>query len=264
MYRAPLFTALVLALPALAAFAQDIAIPPDADAAEAALKNSTRHQEYVKIPLPNGGEVNTFVVYPERPDKAPTILVIHEIFGMTDWTNSVADHLAKQGFIALAPDMITGMEGNPMGVVRSLTKEQIAERLNAVRDYALKIPAANGKVASIGFCWGGGASWIYATAQPELDAAVAFYGTAPDPSELSNVGAPVLGLHGGDDARVNVTIDPAKAKMDELGKTFEYEIYPGAGHGFLRAQTAREANLEAAKKAWPRAVEFLRKYTETQ
>ncbi len=249
---------------AAAVFAQDTTIPPHQDSAADALKASTRHQEFVRLKLPSGGEVNTFVVFPERPDKAPVIIVIHEIFGATDWVNSVADQFAKEGFIALAPDMITGMEGNPMGVVRALTKEQILERLNVVRDHALAIPAANGKIGSVGFCWGGSASWLYATAQPALDAAVVYYGSAPDSAALANVKAPILGLFADNDARVNVTVEPAKKELDRLGRSFEYTMFPGAGHGFLRAQTATPANLEATNKAWPMTLEFFRKNLETK
>ncbi len=254
--------ALVALLAAGIASAQDSPMPPNQETAAAALKASTRHQEFVRIKLPSGGDVNTFVVFPERPDKAPVIIVIHEIFGATDWVNSVADQFAAQGFIALAPDMVTGMEGNPMATVRALTKDQIVERLNAVREYALKIPAATGKMGSVGFCWGGSASWLYATAQPALDAAVVYYGTAPSNEELAGVKAPILGLFAENDARVNVTVEPAKKELDRLGRSFEYTMLPGAGHGFLRAQTANEANLEGAKNAWPMTVEFFRKHLE--
>lgn len=263
MQRA-LITPCLITLLSFSACAQDVATPPNSDEAEAALGDSTRHQEYVKLPLPSGGEVNTFVVYPERSDKAPVVIVIHEIFGMTDWVNSVADHLAKQGFIALAPDMITGMEGNAMGLVRALTKEQIVERLNAVRDYALEIPAATGKIGVTGFCWGGSATWIYATAQPGIDAAVPFYGSAPDASELENIEAPILAHYGENDARVNVTIEPAQEKLDELGKSFEPHVYPGAGHGFLRAQTANEGNQNAADEAWDRTIAFFKEHLKTE
>lgn len=245
------------------AFAQDAALPPGEEGAPDALKASTRHQEFVKLKLPSGGEVNTFVVFPERPDKAPVIIVIHEIFGATPWVQSVADQFAKEGFIALAPDMITGMEGNAMSTVRALTKEQIVERLNVVRDYALTIPAATGKIGSVGFCWGGSSSWLYATAQPALDAAVVYYGSAPDNAALAQIKAPVLGLFAENDARVNVTVDPAKVEMDRLGLSFQPNVFKGAGHGFLRAQ-ANPANLEATKLAWPMTLEFFHKHLEAK
>lgn len=255
--------AFALALPAVS---QDIAIPPSDKTAEKALADSPRHQEIVKIPAP-GMDVplDVFVVYPERADKAPVILVIHEIFGASDWVHSVADHLAGQGFIALAPDFITGQDGNAIGLVRALTKQQIVERLDAVRDYALKLPAANGKVATIGFCWGGTSSFLYATAQENLDAAVVCYGSAPSKEELAKIQAPLFGNYGEMDARVNVTIEPAKKELDRLGKIFEYGIYDNAGHGFLRAQEGRDgSNLAATQKAWPATIAFLRKYTENE
>lgn len=246
------------------AWCQEITLPPSMDAAEDALKNSPRHGEFVNIEFPGETPIKTWVVYPERADRAPVILVIHEIFGMTDWVNAVADNLAEQGFIALAPDMISGMEGNPLSVVRALTREQIVERLNVVRDYALALPAANGKCGSIGFCWGGSASFIYATAQPKLDAAVVCYGTAPPNEELSKIEAPLLGLFGEMDARVNTTIGPAKELLDSLGKTFDYKFYDNAGHGFLRAQSGRGGdNGKATAEAWPTAITFFRKHLET-
>jgi len=253
---------------ALSAAAQDVVMPPAQDDAEAALENSPRHGEFVYIDVPGTDtKLYTWIVFPERPDKAPVVLVIHEIFGMTDWVNSVADNLAANGFIAVAPDMISGVEGddNNMTKVRALPDEEIVKRLNAARDYALELPAANGKTGSIGFCWGGSASFIYATAQPDLDAAVICYGSSPDAEALANVQAPLLGLYAENDARVNTTIDPAKEELDKLGKPFEYEIYSGAGHGFFRAQAgSRGANGEATKQGWERAVTFFRQHLETE
>lgn len=264
-----MFTAALLVFAGgMAAVAQDIEPPPHSEEAEDAIANSPRHQEFVDIDLPGTDvKLKTWAVYPERPDKAPVVIVIHEIFGMTDWVNSVADHLAKQGFIALAPDMISGTdpEENAMRRVRGLSREEIVKRLNAVHAYAVKIPAANGNTASIGFCWGGSASFIYATAQPELDAAVVFYGSAPEKEELAKVECPVLGCFGENDARVNVTITRAAEQMEELGKSFEYKMYDGAGHGFVRSQTTGDgSNARAAEEAWARAVAFLREHTETE
>ena len=234
------------------AVAQDA--PPSSETAEEALENSPRHGEYVEIPLPGSDTtIYTWVVYPERPDKAPIILVIHEIFGMTPWANSVADAFAKEGFIALAPDMISGKDKSKpaTATVRALTDEEIVERLNAVRDYGLGLPAANGKSASIGFCWGGSSSFIYAVAQPELNAAVVCYGSSPSKEDVAKIEAPVLGLYGENDARVNTTIPNAVEGMTGDGQSFEHEIYDGAGHGFFRAQSGQDgANGEAATKGW--------------
>ena len=135
--------------------------------------------------------------------------------------------------------------------------------LNATKDYAASLPAATQKYATLGFCWGGGQSFRYATVRPELGAAVVYYGVSPPLDALASISAPVLGLYGEDDARVVSTVEPAEAKMKELGKVYTVQVYAGAGHGFLRAQGDRSgANLEASKKAWPVTIEFLRKNLE--
>jgi carboxymethylenebutenolidase len=254
--------------------ARDENLPPGEAQAKAALEKSPRHGEYVDIKLPSGGTpIRSYVVYPERKDKAGVVIVIHEIYGLSDWIRGVADQLARDGFIAIAPDLISGLGPNGGGtdsvssrddvvkLVRGIAPEDATARLNAVRDYALKIPAANGKFATLGFCWGGARSFAYAAAQPDLDAAVVFYGTSPETADLARIKAPVLGLYGSDDARVNATIGPAEAEMKKLGKTYEPNIYQGAGHGFLRAQADREgANLKATQQAWPRTLAFLRQH----
>lgn len=257
-----------------AAPVRDQSLPPSEQQAKAALEKSPRHGEYVDIKLPSGGTpIRSYVVYPERKDKAGVVIVIHEIYGLSDWIRGVADQLAHDGFIAIAPDLISGLGPNGGGtdsvssrddvvkLVRGITPEDATARLNAVRDYALKIPAANGKFATLGFCWGGGRSFAYAAAQPDLDAAVVFYGTSPEAADLAKIKTPVLGLYGGDDERVNATIPPAEAEMKKLGKTYEPNIYEGAGHGFLRAQEDREgANYKATQQAWPRVLAFLRQH----
>jgi carboxymethylenebutenolidase len=264
------------AAPATAAPAapRDEKLPASETQAKAALDKSPRHGEYVDVKLAGGGApIRTWVAYPERKDKAPVVILIHEIYGLSDWIRGVADQLAREGFIAVAPDLISGMGPNGGGtdsvasrddvvkLVRGLTPEATLARLNAVRDYAVKLPAANGKTATIGFCWGGGQSFAYAAAQPGLNAAVVFYGTSPDAANLAKVKAPVLGHYGGDDARVNATIEPAQAEMKKLGKTYEPHVYEGAGHGFLRQQDGRDgANLKATQQAWPRTLAFLRQH----
>jgi len=256
---------LLMVLVAGWASAQNVAPPPDVDAVEGALKNSPRHGEFIFIDLPNGKKMKTWVVYPERSDKAPVVVVIHEIFGMTDWANGVADHLASQGFIAVAPDMIYEIDGdgNAMTKVRNLPHDERVKRLNAAREYGMNLPAATGKVGSIGFCWGGTTSFLFAVNQSGLNAAVVCYGSSPDTALMKNAKAPILGLYAGDDARVNTTIEAAEAELKKLGKSFEKEIYPGAGHGFFRQQKGRDgANMEAATKGWERAVTFFREHLE--
>lgn len=258
-----------------AASAVPAAAPPGEEGAKAALEASPRHGEWVDVKLADSGtKIRGFVVYPERKDKAPIVVVIHEIYGLSDWIRAVADRLAADGFIAIAPDLLSGLGPGGGGteslasrddvvkLVRAVTPEEATRRLDAVRAYATALPAANGRSATLGFCWGGARSFAYAASQPALDAAVVFYGTAPEAPELARVKAPVLGLYGADDARVNATIEPTATEMKKLGLTYETEIYDGAGHGFLRAQAGREgANLRASEKAWPRALEFLRRHT---
>jgi carboxymethylenebutenolidase len=248
------------------------ALPPDADHARAALSDSPRHGEWVDVKLPDGGKLLTWVVYPERKDKAGAVIVIHEIFGLTDWVRGVADQLAREGFVALAPDLLSGKGPNGGGTeslgegvgraIRELTPGEVAGRLDAVRAYALGLPAVNGKIGVVGFCWGGSQSFAYATAQPGLDAAVVYYGTsASDPAAYSRIHAPVLGLYGGDDARVDATIPTAEAEMRKLGKPFTAHVYEGAGHGFLRQLSGRDgANRRAAEQAWPATLAFFREH----
>lgn len=264
--KTTLLVSMILAAGLISAAAQDIELPPSADTAESSLAASPRHHEIVEVEVP-GKEftLSTFVAFPERADKAPVVIVIHEIFGLTEWAKSIADHLAKQGFIALAPDMISDMTDDKSAIakVRSLEKDAIIERLNAVHAYALTIPAANGKTGCVGFCWGGSSSFLFAVGQPELDAAVVYYGTAPAIEDLAKIEAPILAHYGEMDARVNVTIGPAEEEMKRLGKTYEYSIYDNGGHGFLRAQNGRDgSNFAATEKAWPSTIEFLRKHTE--
>jgi carboxymethylenebutenolidase len=251
-------------------------IPASAETAQQSLAASPRHGEWADAPLAGGDtKIRSWVVYPERKDKAPVVIVIHEIFGLTDWVRAVADQLAAEGFIAVAPDLLSGKgpggggtESFPAdgvrGAIGELTSDEVTQRLDAVRDYALALPAAGAKTATIGFCWGGTTSFAYATRQPKLNAAVVYYGTAPtDRAALANIGCPVLGLYGRDDARVTSTVEGTAKAMAELNKRFLPHIYDGAGHGFLRQQSGRDdANLKASQQAWAETVTFLKKNLE--
>ena len=256
--------------------ARDERLPPSEEAAKAALNASPRHGEFVDVPWSRErAPLRTWIVYPERKEKAGVVMIIHEIYGLSDWIRGVADQLAREGFIAVAPDLISGLGPGGGGtdsvasrddvvkLVRSLTPEETAMRLDSVRAYATRLPAANGRLATLGFCWGGGRSFSYAAAEPPPDAAVVFYGTSPDSVALPHVRAPVLGHYGGDDARVNATVEPARVALAALRRSYEPHVYDGAGHGFLRAQSGREgANLRATQQAWPRTLAFLREYLE--
>ncbi|HEY8468036.1 MAG TPA: dienelactone hydrolase family protein [Longimicrobiales bacterium] len=252
--------------------AQEPGMPPGAAAARARLEASPRHGEWVVVQTGPEDSVRAWVVYPERRERAPVVLLVHEIYGLTHWIRAVADQLAADGFIAIAPDLLTmknvptGQDGDPereaaVSAIRTLNPDDIHRQLRAVAAYGMRLPAATQRYGIVGFCWGGAVSFAHAVRVPELGAAVVYYGTSPDPSELAAVRAPVLGLYGGDDARVNVTVPPADSAMKALGKTFEYVMYEGAGHGFLRQQDGRDgANLAAARQAWPRTVQWFRQH----
>ncbi len=249
--------------------------PPGQDWAKARVDKSPRHQEWVKVKQ-GSRNVNSFVVYPEVKNKATAVIVIHEIFGMTDWVRSVADQLAEAGYIAIAPDLLSGAGENGGGteaiadrskigqVIRDLPADQITADLNAVADYVTKLPAANGKLVVMGFCYGGGQTFRFATNRAKLNAALAFYGTGPeDAAAIARIKAPVYGFYGGNDARVNATIPKSTELMKAAGKTYEPVTYEGAGHGFMRAgedpANTVEANKKAHDQAWVRVKEILKK-----
>jgi len=259
---------LALLVPAGALAAQ--ALPPTEDGAVARLDASPRHGEWVTFDAGGGDSVRAWLVYPERSDKAPVAVVIHEIFGLTDWIRAVADQLAAEGFIAIAPDLLSGKGPNGGGsasvdrqgaiaLVQRLEPAEVQRRLRAAAAYAMALPAARPVAASVGFCWGGGVSFAFATSWPGLKGAAVFYGTPPDADAMARIAAPVAAFYGGDDARVTSTVEPTRAAMQRLGKRYEPHVYDGAGHGFMRDQMGRNgANLKAAQDAWPKAVTFLR------
>lgn len=247
---------------------QTASIPASGVTATERIAASPRHGEWVAIKVGAADSVMAWVVYPERSQKAPVVIAIHENTGLNIWTRSVADQLAAEGFIGIAPDLTT------MGKTGSLTEETSADvgrqliqkvtpefgnaALDAVARYGMSLPAALPKYGVIGFCWGGGRSFLHATHAPGLGASVVFYGSPPNAEQMANIKAPVLGLYGGADARINATIPGADSAMKRLGKSYEYHIFDGAGHGFLRGQEGSEANAKAAQEAWPKTVAFLK------
>ena len=260
-------------------------LPPTGDApgdkyaeVKKQLESSPRHVDWIDIKASNGGApIKSFVVYPERKDKAPVVIVIQEIFGLTDWIRGVADQLAKEGFIAIAPDFMSGLGPNGGGsnelgeqgstqAIGKLTDDDKVRILNDVRAYAGTIPSASGKLGVVGFCWGGGTAFLYARKQPSLNAAVSYYGPMPaDPAEFATTKAPVLGLYGGNDVRVNPNIDKAKEGMAKAGATYDPHIFDGAGHGFLRQQNGSEqapGNMKATVEGWKLTLDWLKKYTK--
>jgi len=252
-----------------------IALPCTAQEwAKARLESSPRHGEWVQI---KHGErtVDAFVVYPEVSKKATAVVVIHEIFGLTDWVRGVADQLAEKGYIAIAPDLLSQMGkdgGNTTSfdgeavrrAIMALPADQITADLNATVDYATKLPACNGKFVVTGFCWGGSQTFRFATNNANALAAFPFYGTGPtEPAEIARINCPVYGFYAENDARVNATIDQSKELMKKAGKIYEPVFYAGAGHGFMRAgeaPDASDANKKAREDGWARLVELIGKH----
>jgi carboxymethylenebutenolidase len=248
---------------------------PGQDWAKQRADKSPRHQEWVLVKS-GARSVNAFIVYPEVKVKATSIVVIHEIMGLTDWVRSLTDQLAEAGYIAIAPDLLSGLGPKGGGTadfadrgaigraISALPPDQITADLNAVADFVSKLPAANGKVAVAGFCYGGSQAFRFATLRPNLAGAFVFYGSGPDKKEdIAKITAPVYGFYGAVDERVNVTIPRTQALMKEAGKKFDPVVYEGAGHGFMRAgedpANLKEANRWARNEAWERWKDILKK-----
>ena len=244
------------------------------DWAKARLEKSPRHLEWVKVKH-GDREVTCFIAYPEVKDKATAVVVIHEIFGLSDWVRGVTDQLAEAGYIAIAPDLLSGTASGGGGTaelgsgdavrkaISSLAPDQVTADLNAVADHVARLPACNGKVAVGGFCWGGGQTFRFATNNKNIKAAFAFYGTGPDKEEdIARINCPVYGFYGGNDERVNATIPKSTELMKKAGKTYEPVTYEGAGHGFMRAGEAPDAsepNKKARAEAWKRLKDLLKR-----
>ena len=244
---------------------------PAQDWAKTSLERSPRHREYV--PIHSGGRtVNTLVIYPETSRKAPVIVMIHEIFGLSDWAKGMADELAAQGYIVLAPDLLSGTGPNGGGTdsypamdaitkaVSGLPSDQVLADLQAVADFGLKLPSANGKLAVAGFCWGGGKSFAFATQRKDLSGAFVFYGPPPE-TAMANITAPIHGFYAANDARIDATIPATIDAMKAAGKKYDPVTYEGAGHGFMRAGEAPDAtpaNKQARDEAFKRLTALLK------
>jgi len=248
---------------------------PAQEWAKARIEKSPRHLEWVKVKHENR-EVNCSIAYPEVKDKATAVIVIHEIFGLSDWVRSVTDQLAEAGYIAIAPDLLSGTapggggtaELGGMDAVRKaisgLPADQVTADLNAVAAYVAKLPACNGKVVVAGFCWGGGQTFRFVTNNKDMKAAFSFYGPMPEKDEdLARIHCPVYGFYGGNDARINASIPRATEQMKKAGKTYDPVTYEGAGHGFMRAgedpADKNPANKKARDEAWERWKGLLKK-----
>jgi len=265
-YRQWLCTAAILCA-AFCASAQDWA--------KARLEKSPRHIEWVTVKNGNR-EVKCSIAYPEVKDKATAVVVIHEIFGLSDWVRSMTDELAEAGYIAIAPDLLSGSAPNGGGTaelggmdavrkaISSLPPDQITADLNAVADYVSKLPSCNGKVGVGGFCWGGGQTFRFATNRKDIKAAFSFYGPMPEnESDIRRIQCPVYGFYGGNDNRINASIPKTEELMKKAGKTYQPVVYEGAGHGFMRAgedpTDKNSANKKARDEAWKRWKDLLSK-----
>ena len=242
------------------------------DSVNQRLEKSPRHAEWITVK--NGDrQVRSFVVYPETKQKATTVILIHENKGLTDWVRGMADQLAEAGYIAVAPDLLSGMGPKGEGTsslgsedaareaIYKLEPDQVTKDLNAIADAALKFPASNGKLAVAGFCWGGGQSFRFAANRADLKAAFVFYGVAPEKEDIAKITAPVYGFYGGNDERITASIPDTTAAMKQAGKKYEPVTYEGANHGFMRAgedPKGPEADRKARTEAWQRWVELLK------
>jgi carboxymethylenebutenolidase len=289
------------------------------DWAKANLAKSPRHGEFVTINEAGGRQLQAWVVYPEVKEKAPVVVMIHEIFGLSDWAREMADELAGAGYIVVEPDLLSGfgpskmtagMQSSPRLVlatyepqsqapqqyhgehpgladaqnagapyvpaspggtsafppdqvtraVSALPDMQVMADLDAAADYGKKLPAASGKLFVVGFCWGGGKSFLFATHRHDLSAAFVFYGPPPPAELMKNITAPVYGFYAGNDARITATVPKTQDTMKGLGKTYEPVVYDGAGHGFMRAGEAPDAsapNAAARQAGFKRMVELM-------
>jgi carboxymethylenebutenolidase len=277
--RSLLFLPLALSLGActvasVSAEQQGTAVPAGANDVAARLQNSPRHAEWAMVPAAAGSSdsIAAWVVYPERKDNAPVVVVIHEIFGLSSWVRGVADQLAADGFIAIAPDLLSiergGATTDSMAVadaramIGRVTPDKMNAMVAAVAQYGMSLPAASKSYGVVGYCWGGSASFNHAVfGAPGAKAAVVYYGSSPSAEDIAKVRIPVLGLYAENDQRVNATIGRADSTLKAVGGVFEQRTYAGAGHGFLRAQD-QPANAEASRKAWPETIAWFRKYLD--
>ena len=244
-------------------------LPADFYTAKATVARSKLRKEFVDIPV-GDVKVHTWIEYPAVAGKVGTVIVMQHGAGMDDWVRGVADQLAQSGFLAVAPDVWSGtgpggggldsfqFVDDAMKASAKVTSDETMRRFEAARDYALKLPQANGKTASLGFCAGGGNSFRFAGEVPELNGAVVFYGAPPEDSVMEKIHSPVIGFYGENDVRVTGAVEPTVAKMRKLGKTYEPHIYPKTTHSFVLFQEVG-GNPAAIKDAWPRAIAFLKK-----
>lgn len=256
------------------AVAIGVALPAGAQQwAKGRLEQSPRHLDWMTAKH-GDREAKCFLAFPETKERTAAVVLIHEIFGLTDWVRSVVDQLAEVGYIAIAPDLLSGAAPGAGGTaefgsgddvrraIALLPPDRIIADLNAAVAHVSRLSSCNGKVTVSGFCWGGSQAFRFAAHNADLSAVFVFYGSGHKTSETSRIQAPVYGFYGGNDARLNTTLPATAAAMKAAGKIFEPVLYDGAGHGFLRAGEAPNAsagNQAARAKAWKRWKELMEK-----
>lgn len=250
----------LLGSPGADATAAETAAPESAERDYVAqLEAYSAHGEWVKYTGKGGDEVQAYIAFPERPDPGPAMIVIHEIFGMSDFVRTVTHDLAEAGYVAIAPDLLTrrgGTEGadNARQVIRDLPPDSITVDLDATLDYLRSLDSVvEDRIGVMGFCWGGSQTFRYVTNQPQLKAAIVCYGGAPDAEDMARIQAPVLGVYAENDARINASLPEVEAGMEAAGKAYDYEIYAGANHGFIRSRNVPDE----ADRAWQNVLKFL-------
>jgi carboxymethylenebutenolidase len=231
-------------------------------------RTKLRH-EWVDVPM-GATRLHTWIEYPDGDARAPIVIVMSYEAGLDDWMRSVADELASSGFIALAPDLLSGFGPNRgnydafrspdeaiLAIRTRVAPDEAMRRYAAAAAYGVKLPRSNGKIASIGFGPGGTFSFRFAAEAPNVDAAVVFYGPAPNEATLQRVKVPVIGFYGEDDPDVTGTVEATAAAMKRAGKSFDYQVYPGATHHFGLIQIEGR-NGPAIQDAWTRTLAFLK------
>lgn len=222
------------------------------------------HSEYVKY-VSGKDTITAYLSYPERRDAAPAVIVIHEIFGMSDFIRETTQRLAQQGFVAIAPDLLSHRGGTPAAGdsarrwISGLAPDTVTMDLDATAGFLKTIKAARAdRIGVIGFCWGGGQSFRYATNNPSLKAYVVCYGPGANAADMARINAKGLGVYAENDARINANLNDVAAAMKAAGKDYQYAVYPRVGHGFLRTRS----DTMVTDSAWGVITKFFKAQLE--
>jgi len=214
------------------------------------------------------GNVKAYLSRPKNGARLGAVIVIHENRGLVEHIKDVARRFAREGFAALAPDLLSRSGGTDqyqspeeaIEAIRKVKQDEVAEDLQSAVAHLKKQGFVNGRIGVVGYCWGGGQSLHFATRCKELNAAVVYYGRNPDPLDLvQNIACPILGNYGEDDPSIMPGVEPLKAALKKHGKSFDIKVYPGAKHAFNNNTNAERYHPEAAKDGWARTVNFFKK-----